>query len=125
MTKNITPNTHHYEPYIYINANPSNFTERNDQCGNQQHSRELLMMGIVEPETYWAYKKYNKITYGIYLFFYSSVITMMHDPINIRFMQRRLARTGDLMDSIHAVFLEKETGLFHPLHKKKSGNREA
>jgi len=27
------------------------FTERNDQCGNQQHSRELLMMGIVVPET--------------------------------------------------------------------------
>jgi len=25
--------------------------ERNDQCGNQNHSRELLMMGIVMPET--------------------------------------------------------------------------
>ena len=25
--------------------------ERNDQCGNQHHSRELLMMGIVVPET--------------------------------------------------------------------------
>jgi len=25
--------------------------ERNDQCGNQHHSRELLMMGIVLPET--------------------------------------------------------------------------
>jgi len=25
--------------------------ERNDQCGNQYHSRELLMMGIVMPET--------------------------------------------------------------------------
>ena len=25
--------------------------ERNDQCGNQQHSRELLMMGTVMPET--------------------------------------------------------------------------
>jgi len=24
--------------------------ERNDQCGNQQHSRELPMMGIVMPE---------------------------------------------------------------------------
>jgi len=24
--------------------------ERNDQCGNQHHSRELLMMGIVMPE---------------------------------------------------------------------------
>jgi hypothetical protein len=25
--------------------------ERNDQCGNQHHIRELLMMGIVMPET--------------------------------------------------------------------------
>jgi len=39
--------------------------ERYDQCGNQHHSRELLMMGIVMPETYWAHKKYNKITSGI------------------------------------------------------------
>jgi len=25
--------------------------ERYDQCGNQHHSRELVMMGIVVPET--------------------------------------------------------------------------
>jgi len=25
--------------------------ERNDQCSDQHHSRELLMMGIVVPET--------------------------------------------------------------------------
>jgi len=25
--------------------------EQNDQCGNQHYSRELLMMGIVVPET--------------------------------------------------------------------------
>jgi len=36
-----------------------------DQCGNQQHSRELLMMGIVMPETYLSYKRYNKIKSGI------------------------------------------------------------
>jgi len=38
--------------------------ERNDQCGNQHHSRELLMMGIVMPEICSAYKKYNKIISG-------------------------------------------------------------
>ena len=38
---------------------------RNDQCGNQHHSRELLMMGIVVPETCGAYTKYNKIMSGI------------------------------------------------------------
>jgi len=27
------------------------YTERDDQCGNQHYSRELLMMGIVVPET--------------------------------------------------------------------------
>jgi len=40
--------------------------ERNDQCGNQHHSRELLMMAIVVPETCSAYKKYNKIISSIY-----------------------------------------------------------
>ena len=45
---------------FYINATPSIFRERNDQCGIQHYSRELLMMGIVVPETCWAYKKYNK-----------------------------------------------------------------
>ena len=48
--------------------------EQNDQCGNQQYSRELLMMGVVVPEIYRAYKKYNKIICGIQLVFYSSVI---------------------------------------------------
>jgi len=42
-------------------------------------------MGIVMLETFSAYKKYNKIISDIYLVFYSSVITMMHGPINIRF----------------------------------------
>ena len=43
--------THHYEPKNYIYANPSIFTERYDECGNQHHSRERLMMGIIMPET--------------------------------------------------------------------------
>jgi len=51
-------------PYLQHTINQ----ERHDQCGNQHRSRELLMMGIVISR--W--------------FFYSSVITMMHGPINIR-----------------------------------------
>jgi len=44
--------------------------ERDDQCGKQRRSRELLMMGIVMLETCSAYKtKYNKISSGIYLDF--------------------------------------------------------
>ena len=34
-------------PYVQ----PTENQERNDQCGNQHYSRELLMMGIVVPET--------------------------------------------------------------------------
>ena len=30
---------------------PTADQERNDQCGNQHYSRELLMMGILVPET--------------------------------------------------------------------------
>jgi len=33
------------------NLQPTANQELNDQCGNQHHSRELLMMGIVVPET--------------------------------------------------------------------------
>jgi len=44
---------------------PTANQERNDQCGNQYYSRELLMLGIVVPETCWAYKKYNKTVSGI------------------------------------------------------------
>ena len=50
----------------------------------QQNSRKLLMMNILMSETCWANKKWNKITSDIKLVFYSSTITMMHGPINIR-----------------------------------------
>jgi len=55
----------HYSSLTAPNLQPTATQERNDQCGNQHHSRELLMMDIVMPETYWAYKKYNKIMSGI------------------------------------------------------------
>ena len=50
----------------------------------QQNSRKLLMMDILMSETCWAYKTCNKIASDIKLVFYSSTITMMHGPINIR-----------------------------------------
>jgi len=37
--------------YIIINAKLSISTERHDQCGKQNYSRELQMMGIVMLET--------------------------------------------------------------------------
>jgi len=33
------------------NLQPTANQEQNDQCGNQHHSRELLIMGTVVPET--------------------------------------------------------------------------
>jgi len=51
----------------------------------EQNSRKLLMMDILISETCWAHKKWNKIASGIKLVLYSSTITMMHGPINIRF----------------------------------------
>jgi len=50
----------------------------------QQNSRKLLIMDILMSETYWVHKKWNKIASDIKLVFYSSGITMMHDPINIK-----------------------------------------
>jgi hypothetical protein len=41
----------HYSSLTAPNLQPTVNQERNDQCGNQHHSRELLMMGIVMPET--------------------------------------------------------------------------
>jgi len=41
----------HYFRLTAPNIQPTANQEQNDQCGNQQHSRELLMMGKVMPET--------------------------------------------------------------------------
>ena len=51
----------------------------------QQNSRKLLMMDILMSETCWTHKKWNKIASDIKLVSYSSTITMMHGPKNIRF----------------------------------------
>jgi len=40
----------HYSSPVAANLQPTANQERNDQCGNQHYSRELLMMGIVVPE---------------------------------------------------------------------------
>ena len=52
----------------------------------QQNSRKLLMMDILMSETCWAHKKWNEIASDIKLVFYSSTITMMQGPINIKWI---------------------------------------
>ena len=59
----------HYSSLTAPNLQPTANQERNDQCGNQHHSRELLMMGMVMLETCWAYKRQNKIYQVTSLFF--------------------------------------------------------
>jgi len=41
----------HYSILTAPNPQPTANQERIDQCGNQHYSHELLMMGIVMPET--------------------------------------------------------------------------
>jgi len=41
----------HQSNLTTLNLQPTANQERNDQCGNKHHSRELLMMGIAVPET--------------------------------------------------------------------------
>ena len=62
--------TGHYSSLTSTNLQPTAKQERNDQCGNQHYSRELLMMITVVPETCSACKKYNKATSGIQLVFF-------------------------------------------------------
>ena len=50
----------------------------------QQHSRKLLMMDMLMSELCWVHKKWNKIASDIKLVLYSSTITIMQGPINIR-----------------------------------------
>ena len=54
----------HYSNLTAPNLQPTEHQERNDQCGNQHYSRELLMMGIVVPEKFWVSKKHSKIISG-------------------------------------------------------------
>ena len=66
----------HYSSLTAPNLQHTANQERNGQSGNQHHSRELLMMGVVMPETCWAYKKYNKIISAVYLSQY--LTNLMH-----------------------------------------------
>ena len=75
----------HYSSLTAPNLQPTANQERNNQCGNQHYSRELLMMGIVVPETCWTCKMHNKTMSDIYLAFHSSVITMMHGRTNFKY----------------------------------------
>ena len=55
----------------------------------QASACKLLMMDILMSETCWAYKKWNKIASDVKLVFNSSTITMMHGPINVRFLKKK------------------------------------
>ena len=79
----------------------------------QQNSRKLLMLDILMAETCWAHKKWNKIASDIKLVFYSSTVTMMHGPINIKlfnvFNVRQILR-------VCAKSLGWSVSRFNPVH---------
>jgi len=52
-----------------LNFHPAATREPDGLCGNQRYRRELLMMGIMVPETCWAKHKDNKVISGILLDF--------------------------------------------------------
>ena len=70
----------------------------------QQHSRKLLMRDILMSETCWAHKKWNKIASDIKLVFYSSSITMMHGPINIRYRNICFTFAPNLTNATQTTF---------------------
>jgi len=83
----------------------------------QQNSLKFLMMHILMPETCWAHKKWNKIASDIMLVFYSSTITMMHGPINIRFVFVQSNTTQvyfNRLDCSHTCVTRFDLYLVHP-----------
>ena len=68
----------------HLNSNTHRTKNNTTNVVIQQNSRKLLMMDILMSETCWAHKLWNKIASDNKLVFYSSTITMMHGPINIR-----------------------------------------
>jgi len=80
----IQPNHTETPTQPHQNSNTHRTKNNTTNVAIQQNSRKLLMMHILMSETCWAHKKWNKIVSYNKLVFYSSTITMMHGPINIR-----------------------------------------
>jgi len=71
-------------PVMQASASTQRTENKTTDVVIQQHSRKLLVMDILMSETCWAHKKWNKIATDIKLVFYSSTITTLHSPINIK-----------------------------------------
>ena len=108
----------------YSNPTAPNFQhttnwEKKTEVVIQQHSRRILMMDILMSETCWVHKKWNKIASDFKLVFYSSTITMMHGPINIRFMAPFMRscyiNRGPLCWRIGCLFILTETKFNLPI----------
>jgi len=78
---------HHSNPAA-PNLQHTTNREQNDRCGNSTAQSQVPDDGyILMSETCWEHKKWNKIASDIKLVFYSSTITMMHGPINVRLLR--------------------------------------
>jgi len=80
----------------------------------QQNSRKLLMMDILMSATCWAHKKWNKTASDIKLVFYSSTITMMHGPINVRLTGAKFFTQAYVQHFGYKT--QKHITIFHSVH---------
>ena len=74
----------------------------------QQNNRKLLMMDILMSETCWAHKKWNKITSGIKLVFYSSTSYLTFEYILPFHMPTTCTDSLILLFLINSVIFGKE-----------------
>jgi hypothetical protein len=80
----------HHSSLTAPNLQPTANQERDDQCGNEHYSHELLMMGILVPETCWTFKKHNKImtrfnTYKIYIYTHTHIHQTFYPFLDLHF----------------------------------------
>ena len=76
----------HYSDPTTPNLQHTTNWEQNDWCGNSTTQSQAPDDGYINVRNMlsWVHKKWNKIASDIKLVFYSSTITMMHGPINIK-----------------------------------------
>jgi len=84
-TSHQTHTTKHHQ--CTLTLNPPSLQNKTTDVVIQQQSRKLWWWILLVSERCWAHKKWNKIASDIKFVFYSSTITMVHGPINIRFFE--------------------------------------
>jgi len=102
---------------MYTHAKSSVFTEQNNRCGNSTAKSQAPDDGYINVRKHVEHIRSEiKIASDIKLVFYSSTITMMHGPINIRLY--RPNKNFVTYNWLHAAqtFLRKEPPSYSKTH---------